>query len=510
MRVRLLPLSLLLLGAPGLVLAQADEIDQALATEITVSFANTPLEDAVEAVRSAARLNVVIDPSVPAGLAVTAESSNGKAGKVLDQLLAQHKLKRTRWCGALLIHGAETKPGPEPEVGQDVAELRAKTSVSFAATPLSEALERLKGRSKLEFFLPSRVRARIKTESVTLKLWSIETRHAITHLARAAGMTWSWVDGKVELALAGAAREVDANQLRDVDLREGPGVEQKEDVGALIAQLGEPGSRQGAARRLVAVGAPAAGPVAASLAKADGPTAAAALSVLAKIGKGHESTIQAIFSDATRSLEVRTAAGQALGALKAESAIPTLIEALADPWFKISETARAALIAIGPPAIGPLQARFEQEQKKTKGAKEGLIYRALLVFGSIPDDRARAVLLEVLETRGTNDRAVALRHHAAIGLGFTGDPKMVEPLIDALGSEQVFIVAKYIARSLNWITDAELPPQHEAWRTWWGRNKDKFIGRTREKEVDDLAKPLEPDFGNLPPLEGEEKKKDPR
>lgn len=491
------------LGA-GPALAAPDDIDQALGTNITISFSSTPLEDALEGIRDASRLNLVVDPSVASSeLRVSAESSGGSVKKLLDQLLSQTKLTSSRWCGVLLLHPADTKPPAEPETGKDDPRLTATTSVAFQRTPLAEALERLKSRNKVESFLPSRVRARMRqeSESVSLRLWSVEVRHVLTHLARACGLTWSLAGGKVEFALAGGAdRQVDASQLRDVDLREGlKNQVQQEDVRALAMQLGDPTGREGAMRRLVAVGEAAVPEVVQRLSKADGPTAVAALRVLGRIGAGQEDLILKVLTDVERTLEVRTAAGQALGALKAEKAIPTLIELLDDKWFKISETARASLVQIGAPAVAPLRKRYTEERDKAKNAKEGLIYRALLVFGSIPDDAARSTLLEALKTtRGP--RAVPLRHHAAIGLGFTGDHKMIEPLIEALSEERQFLVAKYIARSLNWLTDAELPPQPETWRTWWKDNRDKFGGKKGSSELDDLSKPLEPDFGTLPKI----------
>lgn len=486
---------------------RADDIDQALGTSITTSFSSTPLDDALEAMREVAKLNVVVDPAVPANqLTVTAESSGGTVKSLLDQVLAQNKLVATRWCGALLLHPQGTTPPAEPTTGKDDPRLTARTSVKFDRKPLADALERLKSRDKVEFFLPSRVRARMRqeAESVSLRLWSVEVRHVITHLARACGLTWALNGDKVEFALAGGNdREVDASQLRDVDLRtELKDQRQQEDVPALVQQLGDPTGREGAIRRLVAVGERAVPEVSQRLAKADGPTAVAALRVLGKIGKGQEQQILKVLTDQERSLEVRTAAGQALGSLKSEGAIPTLIELLDDKWFKISETARGALVAIGTPAVAPLRKRYLEERDKAKGAKEGLVYRALLVMGSINDEGSRQTLLEALKTtRGP--RAVPLRHHAAIGLGFTGDAKVIEPLIDAMSEERQFLVTKYIARSLNWITDAELPPQPEVWRTWWKDNRDKFVGRKGSSELDDLSKPLEPDFGTLPKIGGD-------
>lgn len=508
--VRVVALACLAL-APAGARGAPDELDQSLGSPITVSFSSTPLEDVLDALRESVRLNVVVDPAVQASeLRVTGEASGEAAGKFLDRVLTQVKLKRTRWCGALLLHAPDAVPGPEPEAGKGVKELEQRVGVGFLRTPLSEALERIKTRHKVDVFLPSRVRSRMRQEAdtVTLRLYSIELRHVLTHLCRGAGLTWSWTNGKVELGLAaGGERAVDSAQLRDVDLRQPQELKQEEDVEALVKQLAVPSSREGALKRLAAVGDRVVAPVVDLLPKADGPTAEAILRLLAKLGKGREPEILAVFKDTSRSLEVRTAAGLTLGQLKAEVAIPTLIEALDDKWFKISETARGALVQIGPPAVAPLRKRYAEERDKAKGAKEGLVYRALLVFGNIADPTAREVLIEALATqRRKDDRDVPLRHHAAIGLGFTGDPNMIEPLIAALEREKVFLVAKYIARSLNWLTDAELPPQAEVWKNWWRDNRARVLGKKGTAELDDMAQPLKPDFGGLPNIgEGEKK-----
>lgn len=509
--VRVVALACLAL-APAGARGAPDELDQSLGSPVTVSFSGTPLEDVLDALRESVRLNVVIDPAVQSNqLRVTGEATGEAAGKFLDRVLAQLKLKRTRWCGAILLHAADVTPGPEPEAGKGVKELEQRVGVGFQRTPLAEVLERIKTRHKVEVFLPSRVRSRMRQEgdTITLRLYSIELRHVLTHICRGLGLTWSWSNGKVELGVpAGDERTaVDSAQLRDVDLRQPQDLQQVEDVDALVKQLAAPSSREGALRRLVAVGDRAVAPVVALLPKADGPTAEAILRLLGKLGKGREPEILAVFKDTNRSLEVRTAAGLTLGQLKAEVAIPTLIEALDDKWFKISETARGALVQIGPPAVAPLRKRYAEERDKVKGAKEGLVYRALLVFGNINDPGAREVLIEALGTqRRKDDRDVALRHHAAIGLGFTGDPHMIEPLIAALEREKVFLVAKYIARSLNWLTDAELPPQAEVWKNWWRDNRDKVLGKKGSAELDDMAQPLKPDFGGLPNIgEGEKK-----
>ena len=73
---------------------------------------------------------------------------------------------------------------------------------------------------------------------------------------------------------------------------------------------------------------------------------------------------------------------------------------------------------------------------------------------------------------------------------------MIEPLIESLDAESNGLVRKYINRSLNWITQANLPPQISQWRIWWSRNSAK-MGIKKDE-----FKPLEPNWGDLPDLSG--------
>ena len=111
---------------------------------------------------------------------------------------------------------------------------------------------------------------------------------------------------------------------------------------------------------------------------------------------------------------------------------------------------------------------------------------------------ATDTLLGALKTK-QGPRAVPLRHHAAIGLGFTGDPKVVEPLIQALDEERDFLVASYISRSLGWITKTQdVQPQASSWRTWWQNNKKRF-GEGSSPDAGEIQLKLGPD--GLPVLD---------
>jgi HEAT repeat protein len=195
-----------------------------------------------------------------------------------------------------------------------------------------------------------------------------------------------------------------------------------------------------------------------------------------------------MFNTLDNPVKVRKKAGETLGQMKAGEAVPDLIDALNDGWFRISETARAALVAIGAPAIPALIERYTREAEGDRGA-DGVVYRSLLIFGEVGTVEAKRVLVKALKLR-KGKRALSIRHHAAIGLGLSADPRVVEPLILAFEKEKDFRVAKYISRSLTWLTDQEVSAtRRDAWRIWWeleGRRKFKKR-QTVDQLLDDVA-----------------------
>ena len=187
--------------------------------------------------------------------------------------------------------------------------------------------------------------------------------------------------------------------------------------------------------------------------------------------------------------------------MKAEDAIPSLIAALDHTWFSVSETARQALVRIGGSVSEKLAGYYRREVAKADG-REGLIYRGLLIFGEIGDETSREVLLEALGTEG-GAREVSIKHHAAIGLGMTGNVEVVEPLIEAMTlaeEKRQFQVVNYIGRSLTWLTDAQNPPRAVEWRAWWEKEQARIRARiARRKELEDsgLDAQVKPDLGGL-------------
>lgn len=469
-----------------------------LKAEYSGSFSGTRLSAVVSAVHEVTKANIIIDPSVDAdALTVTATATRQPLGAFLGELERQTNLAHTSWCGAVVLHPKDKAPGAEPRL--PTAEgLDARLAMQFDGTPFLFAMERLRTRTPLEIDVTGRARASVQQRgvSLTMRVARMQLKHLLAHMARAGGLTWSLEGRKVMFDAPGVeGRTVDAETIDvrgDQPLETAPVV----DAGKLLADLRTAGGREGARRQLIAAGKQVAQPVAAFLAQPDldPPTLVAALQVLARVGEAAQAEpVLAIFRDANRPLDVRNEAGVALGALKAPGSIGGLIDALDDPWFRIAETARAALVELGEPAVQPLAARWQAAMQRPSG-NDGLVYRGLLIFGSIGNDRCKQLLLDTLKT-SAGPRAVPLRHHAAIGLGFTQDPKMIEPMIEALERERQFLVASYIARSLSWITDQELPPQPARWRAWWAQNKDKIL-----TPQDDLYDPLEvPEFNPPPP-----------
>jgi hypothetical protein len=320
----------------------------------------------------------------------------------------------------------------------------------------------------------------------------MQIRNLLTHLGAKTGLTWALgADGKTITFDNASAREIDAGELTVTGESingEGPQV----DVDKAIAELKQPGTRESARRQLVTAGKRAGPALTALIRDADANLARQALQLLGQVGATDQTdAVLALFRDAARSTEVRAEAGNTLGALKATSAVPALIDALNDESFRVAAAARNALVAVGAPAVPPLLARWKPASAAPQGM-DGLVYGGLLVLGNISDKTAKETLLGALKTK-QGPRAVPLRHHAAIGLGFTGDPKVVDPLIQALDEERDFLVASYIARSLGWITKTQdVQPQASSWRTWWQNNKTRF-GEGKGPEVDEIKLKLGPD-----------------
>lgn len=468
-------MSLALFATPALAQQTPEELS--LDEKLSLNFQNTRLETVLTAIRDTAEINLVADPAVDTfNRSVSANASDESVGKLLDDLQEQLELQRMVWAGAIYLYPKGKAP-PEAQAFKDRALMTRVRLVDFQRTPLSEVITRLKNRAKQEFAVQSfAVRRHMKKRTgVTLKLHRARLGDVLNHVCRNAGLTWKLEGGKVVFGVANPTKVeagdeggIDFDVMRGDTFDKGP----KVDVDKLVRQLSNVRMRGTAARLLVREGKAVSGKVAAILKDADPTTQLAALEVLSEIGDPSVYAEVLTLFKSGESLDLRTAAGVTLGEIKAPEAVPALIEALNDPWFKISETARQSLIAIGSPAVKDLLATFEKEASNLKG-RDGIIYRALLVFGEIADKDCKVALLKAIKT-SKGKRAVPIRHHAAIALGMTDDVRLVEPLIAALKRERDFRVAKYIARSLSWITDHHAGNTGDRWEIWWeleGRKK---------------------------------------
>jgi hypothetical protein len=491
-----------LLAAATPALAQPVQLND----EVTLNFRETRLQTVVTAIQKAVRVNLVLDPRVDENASVSAAVSAQPLGKLLDSIQEKLGLERTVWCGAVVLHPKGSSLGSEPPkpTGEGARDLSARVqNVDFAGIPLNEALEKLKERlgEKATFEVlsfPVRKHLRSKGTTIHLKVWDCRARDILNHLARLADLKWALVKKKVVFTVTTSAKAAaDETSQVDFDVLRGDTFEggSKVNVDKLVVQLAVTRSRGAAKQLLIREGAAVCPKVAAKLRKSvaagDAPTALACLEVLRRVEDPKEyAAVLSVMKNAEVSLEVRAAAGEALGGMKAPEAVPDLIALLDDPWFRVSETARAALVSIGEPSVKPLIDRFKKEWKAKK-ANEGILYRALLIFGDLNTDLSKQALLWALRsTQGGHDRAIAIRHHAAIGLGFTGDKRLIEPMIAALQREKDFRVGKYLGRSLTWLTGHEGPGTNgDRWKIWWDlEGKKKIMDPRSSKElIDELA-----------------------
>lgn len=212
-----------------------------------------------------------------------------------------------------------------------------------------------------------------------------------------------------------------------------------------------------------------------------------------------------VYKNAGAPLAVRGEAALALGDLNATNAVPDLIEGLSNNMFKVSETARVALISMGESAVQPVIDAYKKEMATPENpkakekdreaftARDGIVFRSLLILGDLGGVKARETLCDALKaTKGS--RALGVRHHAGLAIGLLRnsdkDFKLaIEPLLAAYEMEKDFSVATIFVRSLEWLTDAhDVPPQPYRWKAWWNVNKDRVLGVT-DHSHDDLLLP---------------------
>ena len=125
--------------------------------------------------------------------------------------------------------------------------------------------------------------------------------------------------------------------------------------------------------------------------------------------------------------ELRIAAANALARLDEPSALPAIVDALADPDPRVRLRACYACGTIADPrAIPGLTERLDDEPRVRRAAANAL--------GAIGTDRALEPLLDLLD-----DPDESLRRIAAGALGNANNPTPVEPLARALGDESAVV-----------------------------------------------------------------------
>lgn len=466
--------------------------DPSLEGKATATFQGTPLNLVVEQLQRQTETNIVLAPGVNGGASVNLRVTDVELKDVLGRLQSAHKLERTAWAGAWVLHRKGYQlPKLEAPKGKGSRALGLPMTVNYSSSPISTVAARVQARTKVPVSIPARVRIRLKRSGIvaSFRLYRVPAQSVLDHLALQAGLSWRLEKGRVTL-IARADAPADAPKT---DLTMNP-TRKTADVDRLVARLSSTSvpSREAAVRELILVGKPCLEKVAAALTeggegKLTDSACQAALAVMAEIGDPvHYKAALAVFLDKERATPVRIAAGDTLGAIGAEKAVKDLIEALNDTESLLrAESARRALVMIGEPAMGPLLERYRVEIKRKKPAW-GVIYRGLFVMGEIGTKESKEELQRALKKSGRNARSKSIRHHAAIGLGMSNDSKMIPALVTALEEESDFLIAKYITRSLTWLTEEKFPPDAVAWRAWWdGPGKRKFAS---DESADELLK----------------------
>lgn len=485
------PYAFAVLASSCLLGSAAFADDPSLEGKATATFQGTPLNLVVEQLQRQTETNIVLAPGVNGGASVNLRVTDVELKDVLSKLQSAHKLERTAWAGAWVLHRkGYALPKFEAPKGKGSRALDLPMSVNYSSSPVSTVAARVQARTKVPVSIPARVRLRLKRSGITanLRLYRVPARHVLDHVALQAGLAWRLEKGRVSLVARADAPAVAPKTDLTMDTKG------KADVDRLVARLSSPSvpSREAAVRELILVGKPCLEKVAAALTeggegKLTDSACQAALAVMAEIGDpSHYKAALAVFQDKGRATPVRIAAGDTLGAIGAKEAVKDLIEALNDTESLLrAESARRALVMIGEPAMAPLLERYRVEMKRKKPAW-GVIYRGLFVMGEVGTKESKEELQRALKKAGRNARSKSIRHHAAIGLGMSNDSKMIPALVTALEEENDFLIAKYITRSLTWLTEEKFPPDAVAWRAWWdGPGKRKFAS---DESADDLLK----------------------
>jgi HEAT repeat protein len=147
--------------------------------------------------------------------------------------------------------------------------------------------------------------------------------------------------------------------------------------------------------------------------------------------------------------------------LKAEGDIPELVEALQFPDdHNVRFEAASALGDIG-------DSRCVEPLIESLNDRPRIKEVAIRSLGQIGDPQAIPPLVNALE-----DQSWEIRSMAAKSLGNIGDARAAEALINTLEGENE-TVRWYVIQALESITGENFNDDHEQWREWYQKNKQK-------------------------------------
>ena len=138
-----------------------------------------------------------------------------------------------------------------------------------------------------------------------------------------------------------------------------------------------------------------------------------------------EPTLRGVLSDTAADSESRSQAALALGHYGSPTAIATLVAGLGDFDAQVRNASQTGLQSSGAPAVGPLTAALTHGQPLARaGAAEAL--------GGIGAPAAVSALITAFHGPTTPD---AVREGAIVGLGRSGDPRVIPTLVQALADQ---------------------------------------------------------------------------
>ena len=181
-----------------------------------------------------------------------------------------------------------------------------------------------------------------------------------------------------------------------------------------------------------------------------------------------------VYKDGRVPLEVRGETALALGEMRASEAVPDLIDGLADNMFKVSETARAALVSMGDIAVDAVIDAYKKENA-AKEPRDGIIYRS--PSSSARSEATRRARLSAPPSRRATARAPSAsattrRSRSGSCRTSSRSSRCSRPTSP---SATFALRARSNARSSG--SRATQPAaQPYRWKAWWGIHRDQVLG----------------------------------